>query len=40
MVDKDAEQSEVRGKRKTKRVNQEVVWRKNCELPRETQTAC
>ena len=40
MVDKDAQQSEVRGRRKTKTVNQKVVWRKNSVLPRDIQTAC
>lgn len=39
-MDEVAKQTEIRGKRKTKRVNQEVAGRKNCELPRDTQTAC
>ena len=40
MVDEGASQSEVRGRRKTKTVNQEVVWQKNCVLPRDIQAAC
>ena len=39
-MDEGAIQSEVRGRRKTKTVDQVVVSRKNGVLPRDIQTAC